>query len=537
MQTDKFDYIIVGGGTAGCVLANRLSANPANSVLVLEAGGRDTNLWIHVPVGYFKTMHNPKTDWCYRTEPDSGLNNRSISWPRGKVLGGSSAINGLLYVRGQKEDFDDWESAGNPGWSFDNMLPYFKKCEHQERGANDYHAENGMLKVSDMRIQREIGDAFISGANEIGIPHNNDFNGEVQEGVGYYQLTAWKGWRCSSAVGYLKPARKRPNLKVITNALTRRIIFDGKRAAAVEYRHGGKVRVSHADAEVILCAGAINSPQILMLSGVGNAQHLQPFQIPVVHNLPGVGENLHDHLQIRSVYRCSVKTLNDEINNFIYKMLIGLKYMAFRTGPMSMAASQIGIFTGSSPDVRRPDIQFHFQPLSSDSPGENVHDYSGITSSVTQLRPTSRGYLRLKSSKPEDYVAIHPNYLATELDQRVTVDAMKISRKIANSRAMSRLIEEEVLPGIGVESDEELLECARNIGETIYHPVSTCKMGPAADPMAVVDSRLRVYGLESLRVVDASIMPVITSGNTNAPVFAIAEKAADMILEDQLSAD
>lgn len=533
MESDNFTYIIVGGGTAGCVLANRLSANPSNSVLLLEAGARDTNPWIHIPVGYFKTMHNPKTDWCYQTEPDPGLNHRSISWPRGKVLGGSSSINGLLYLRGQKEDYDDWQSAGNPGWSYRDMLPYFIKCEHQERGADEFHGQNGMLKVSDMRVKRGVGDAFVRGATEIGIPFNHDFNGASQEGVGYFQLTAWKGRRCSASVGYLKPAKKRPNLKVITNALTRRILFDGNRASGIEYQQGEKHRISNADCEVILSAGAINSPQLLMLSGIGDPNHLQEFQIPVLRNLPGVGENLHDHLQIRSVYSCSVKTLNDEIRNPFYNVLIGLQYILYRTGPMTMAASQIGIFTRSQPHIGRADIQFHFQPLSSDSPGKGVHDFSGITSSVTQLRPTSRGHLRLKSSNPQDLVAIHPNYLATEEDQVTTVNAMKVSRRIATSEAMSAFIEKEVLPGDDVQTDEELLDCARNIGETIYHPVSTCKMGPKVDSMAVVDARLRVHGLENLRVVDGSIMPIITSGNTNAPVFAIAEKAADMILEDQ----
>lgn len=533
MQTETFNYIIVGGGTAGCVLANRLSDNPSNSVLMLEAGGRDINPWIHVPVGYFKTMHNPSTDWCYKTEPDPGLNGRSINWPRGKVLGGSSSINGLLYLRGQKEDYDDWEQAGNPGWSFDDILPYFIRCEHQERGPSEFHGDHGMLKVSDMRIERDIGRAFILGAQEIGIPYNEDFNGATQTGVGYFQLTAWKGRRCSSAVGYLRPATKRSNLKVVTRALTRRIVFEGARAVGVEYQQGDTRKTANANCEVILSAGAINSPHLLMLSGVGNADHLREFQVPVQHHLPGIGENLHDHLQIRSVYRCSVKTLNDEIRNPVYKMLIGLQYIAFRTGPMSMAASQIGIFTGSQLHIKRPDIQFHFQPLSSDSPGKGVHHYSGITSSVTQLRPTSRGHLRLKSTNPEDYIAIHPNYLATEEDQETTVNAMKVSRNIANTQAMSGFIDEEILPGDNVHSDDELLDCARNIGETIYHPVSTCKMGPASDTMAVVDARLRVYGLKGLRVVDASIMPVITSGNTNAPTFAIAEKAADMILEDQ----
>ena len=533
MQYDSFDYIIVGGGTAGCVLANRLTADRATSVLLLEAGGADTNPWIHIPVGYFKTMHNPNTDWCYRTESDPGLNGRSIKWPRGRVLGGSSSINGLLYVRGQKQDFNDWENAGNPGWSYDDMLAYFRKSEHQERGEDDYHGVGGPLKVSDMRIRRTIGDAFIQGAVEVGIPMNEDFNAARQNGVGYFQLTAWKGKRCSTAVGYLNPAKQRNNLKIVTRALTERIIFNAGRAVAVEYCHGGKTLTCKANKEVLLSAGAINSPHLLMLSGVGNAEHLKEFEIPVQINLPGVGENLHDHLQIRSVYRCSTKTLNDEIRNPFFKMMIGLQYLIKRSGPMSMAASQIGIFTGSTPEIQRPDIQFHFQPLSSDNPGAGVHAYSGVTSSVTQLRPTSRGSLRLKSKDPAQHIAIHPNYLATELDQTTTVNAMKVSRSIAMSSAMSKYVEEEVLPGEQVQSDDELLDCARNIGETIYHPVSTCKMGPASDTMAVVDARLRVHGIDRIRVIDASIMPAITSGNTTAPTVAIAEKAADMILEDQ----
>ncbi len=532
MTSKQFDFIIVGAGTAGCVLANRLSESPQNSVLLIEAGSRDTNPWIHIPVGYFKTMHNPKTDWCYQTEPDPGLNGRSIKWPRGKVLGGSSSINGLLYVRGQAQDYDDWANSGNPGWSFQDMLPYFKKSEHQERGADEYHGIGGNLKVSDMRLKRGIGEAFIQGAVEIGIPRTDDFNGGSQQGAGYYQLTAWKGRRCSSAAGYLKPVRNRRNLTVLTNSLTCGIGIENKQAVTIDIKRNGQTETYRANREIILSAGSLNTPQILMLSGVADENHLKEFQIDVKHHLPGVGRNLQDHLQIRSVYRCSVKTLNDEIRNPFFRMLIGLRYFAFRTGPMSMAASQIGIFTNSSPEIKRPDIQFHFQPLSSDSPGEGVHDYSGITSSITQLRPTSRGHLHLKSIDPEEHVAIHPNYLNTELDQVTAVNGMLVSRRIAQSNAMAKFVEAEVLPGESVQGFDELLDCARNIGETIYHPTGTCKMGPRSDSQAVVDTRLKVHGISSLRIVDASIMPTLTSGNTNAPVFAIAEKAADMILED-----
>ena len=532
MSENSFDYIIVGAGTAGCVLANRLSQNPANSVLLIEAGGKDWNPWIHIPVGYFKTMHHPNTDWCYTTESDPGLNNRSINWPRGKVLGGSSSINGLIYIRGQKEDYDDWAEAGNSGWSYREMLPYFKKCEHQQRGQSEYHGVGGHLKVSDMRIRRSIGEAFINGAQEIGIPLTDDFNGKEQRGVGYYQLTAWNGRRCSSAVGYLKPVRNRSNLKVMTKAIVEKLLFDGNQVTGVQVSCAGNSASLKATREVLLCAGAINSPQLLMLSGIGDGDELQPFQIPIKHHLPGVGKNLQDHLQIRSVYQCNVPTLNDEVRNPLRRMLIGLRYILFRTGPMSMAASQIGIFTNTVENTTRPDIQFHFQPLSSDSPGKGVHDYSGITSSVTQLRPTSRGWLQLRSGSPQDYLTIHPNYLDTELDQRTAVNGIRISRQIAFSSAMKNFIDREVLPGSDVNSYDELLDCARNIGETIYHPAGTCKMGPLDDPGAVVDSQLKVYGIDRLRVVDASIMPVISSGNTNAPTFAIAEKAADMILND-----
>lgn len=532
MTEETYDYVIVGAGTAGCILANRLSANRDVSVLLLEAGGKDISPWIHVPVGYFKTMHDPKTDWCYRIEPDPGLNGRSIAWPRGKVLGGSSSINGLLYVRGQKEDYDSWAKLGNAGWSFQDILPYFIKCEDQQRGESEYHGVGGNLKVSDMRVKRQICEAFIAGAAEIGIPATDDFNGANQEGAGYYQLTTRNGLRCSTATGYLRQAKSRSNLKIVTNALTRQIQFEGNRATGVKYSRSGAVERAVANREILLCAGAINSPQLLMLSGVGEAAHLREFAIPVVKDLPGVGGNLHDHLQIRAVYRCNVPTLNNDIRNPLRKALIGLQYIVTRKGPMTMAASQVGIFTRTEPDLERPDIQFHFQPLSSDSPGEGVNDFAGITSSITQLRPESRGSIRLKSADPEEYPAIHANYLDAQLDQQVVIKGMRISRQVAASGAMSKYVVEEKIPGEAIQSDEELLDCARSIGETIYHPVSTCKMGPKSDSGAVVDERLRVYGLDGLRVVDGSIMPVITSGNTNAPIAAIAEKAADMIIAD-----
>ncbi|MGD1877884.1 MAG: GMC family oxidoreductase [Kiloniellaceae bacterium] len=526
-----YDYIVVGGGAAGCVLANRLSADPAKRVLLLEAGGRDWNPWIHVPVGYFKTMHDPRTDWCYKTEPDEGLNGRRLDWPRGKVLGGSSSINGLLYIRGQKEDYAQWRQLGNTGWSFDDVLPYFKRSEDQERGADDYHGSGGPLAVSNMRIRRELCDKFIEAAGELGIPPSDDFNGAAQEGAGYFQLTAKNGRRCSTAVGYLNPARKRPNLEIVTHAQPERVLFEGRRAVGVAYRRKGEACEARCRGEVILSAGAIGSPQILMLSGVGPGAHLQDLEIPVVHDLSGVGRNLQDHLQVRMVFKTKVPiTMNDQVHNPVKKMLMGLDYIFFRRGPLSMGASQVCVFARTGPHTQTPDIQFHLQPLSADKPGEGLHKFSAFTSSTCQLRPESRGTIALRSPHASDYPAIHPNYLATVKDQQVTVAGMKMSRAFAATDTLAPLIESELSPGIAAASDEQLLEAARNISQTIYHPVGTCKMG--ADDTAVVDERLRVRGLEGLRVVDASIMPTLVSGNTNAPTIMIAEKASDMILAD-----
>ena len=526
-----YDYIVVGAGSAGCVLANRLSADPATRVLLLEAGGRDWNPWIHIPVGYFKTMHNPGTDWCYKTEPDKGLNGRRLDWPRGKVLGGSSSINGLLYIRGQKEDYDLWRQLGNTGWSYEDVLPYFVRSEDQERGADDYHGVGGPLAVSDMRIRRELCDKFIEAAGELGIPPSDDFNGAAQEGAGYFQLTARNGRRCSTAVGYLKPAKQRPNLTVITHAQTERVLFEGRRAVGIAYRRKGVPQEARCRGEVILSAGAIGSPQILLLSGVGPGAQLQGFDIPVIRDLPGVGRNLQDHLQVRMVFKTKVPiTMNDQVHNSIKKMLMGLDYIFFRRGPLTMGASQVCVFTRTTPEAATPDIQFHLQPLSADKPGEGLHRFSAFTSSTCQLRPESRGVIELRSPFAQDYPAIHPNYLATVKDQQVTVAGMKLSRAIAATSTLAPLIESELSPGIEAASDAQLLEAARNISQTIYHPVGTCKMGP--DETAVVDERLRVRGLQGLRVVDASIMPTLVSGNTNAPTIMIAEKASDMILAD-----
>lgn len=526
----QYDFIIVGAGSAGCVLANRLSADPAYRVLLLEAGGADINPWIHIPVGYFKTMHNPATDWCYKTEPDIGIAGRSLQWPRGKVLGGSSSLNGLLYVRGQPQDYDHWAELGNKGWSFEEVLPYFKKSEDQEHGADAYHGVGGPQKVSDLRLRRPIAEFFIKAATQVGIPFNKDYNGETQEGVSYFQQTAHKGFRWSTARGFLRPARKRANLTVLTRAQTTRLLFEGTKAVGVEYLKGGRLHQAMAAREVILSAGAIGSPQILQLSGVGPKALLDKVGVPLVKDLPGVGRNLQDHLQIRLVFKTSQRTLNDEVNNIFKQAWVGLQYVLTRTGPLTLAASQVAIFTRSNPHVERPDIQFHMQPLSADKPGDGAHKFSAFTSSVCQLRPYSRGYLEIRSRDPLQHPAIHPNYLSDERDHQVAIDGIKVARRISQAPALAPHIIDEFVPGRQYQSDEELLEAARKYSQTIYHPTSTCKMGH--DDMAVVDDRLRVHGIGHLRVVDASIMPEIVSGNTNAPTIMIAEKGADMILED-----
>ncbi len=529
----EYDYIIVGAGSAGCVLANRLSADSSKSVLLLEAGGRDSNPWIHIPVGYFRTLHNPKTDWCYKSDPDPGLNGRSLDWPRGKVLGGSSSINGLLYIRGQKEDFDYWRQLGNEGWSYDDVLPYFRRAEDQERGADAYHGTGGPLAVTDMRTRRDVCEALIAAAEEIGIPRNDDFNGARQEGAGYFQLTARNGKRCSASTAYLRPVRSRRNLTVQTHALAERLLFDAgdtQRAAGIAFRVGQARREARvrSGGEVILSAGAIGSPQILQLSGIGPGALLQSLEIPVRRDLPGVGESLQDHLQVRSVYEVNVPTLNDEINSPARRIAIGLRYAAARRGPMAMGASQVCIFCRTRPELATPDIQFHFQPLSADKPGLDMHPFSGITMSVCQLRPESRGRIAIRSPDPAAHPAIQPNYLSAPLDRRTVVDGLKVTRKLVDSPALSKFVLREHLPGRDIQSDEQLLEAARNNSQTIYHPTSSCRMGK--DSMAVVDPALRVRDMRGLRVVDASAMPAIVSGNTNAPTIMMAEKASDLIL-------
>ncbi|MAC79561.1 MAG: choline dehydrogenase [Rhodobacteraceae bacterium] len=532
MDRLRADYVIVGGGSAGCVIANRLSADPSVRVVLLEAGGRDWNPWIHVPVGYFKTMHNPSVDWCYRTEPDPGLNGRQLDWPRGKVLGGSSSLNGLLYVRGQPQDYDGWRDMQLPGWGWDDVLPLFRRSERQERGADEFHGVDGELSVSNMRLTRPICDAWVQAAVNEGYPFNSDYNGARQEGVGYFQLTTRNGLRCSSAVAFLNPARKRDNLTIVTRAHVTRIGIEDGRATGVHYRlPDGSEQFVQADGEVILSAGAIGSPQILMVSGVGEAAQLAEHGITVRHDLHGVGKNLQDHLQARLVYRCNEPTLNDEGRSLTGRARIALKYAMFRAGPMTMAASLATGFVRTPLAGETPDVQFHVQPWSADSPGEGVHPYSAFTMSVCQLRPESAGEIRLKSPDPAHAPAIHPNYLATELDQKTIVEGIKIARRIAQTDPLKSKIEREQQPANNPQTDAEILEWARNFSTTIYHPTGTCRMGH--DSGAVVDERLRVHGVRGLRVADCSIMPRIVSGNTNAPAIMIGEKLSDLVIEDR----
>ncbi len=527
----EFDYVIVGAGSAGCVLANRLSADGRNSVLLLEAGPKDTNLWIHVPLGYGKLFKEKTVNWMYQTEPEPGLDGRSVFQPRGKVLGGSSSINGLLYVRGQHEDYDRWRQRGNAGWGYDDVLPYFRKAENQQRGADKYHGAGGPLPVSDWRHADPLSEAFVVAAAQTGIPTNPDFNGASQEGAGFFQTTTQRGRRASTAYSYLRPAKNRSNLHIETSALAQRVLFEGRRARAIEYRQSGALRTARARKEILVSGGAYNSPQLLQLSGVGPAELLKQHGIDIVLDAPGVGNDLQDHLQVRLVTRCSQPvTLNDILNHPVRRVMAGARYAAFRKGPLTIAAGTSGAFFKTNPRLATPDIQIHFLPFSTDRMGEKLHSFSAFSASVCQLRPESRGSLRIKSADPAVPPEIRINYLATETDRTAFIEGFKILRKILAAPALKPYAVDEILPGPGVTSDEDILAFCRQTGSTVYHPTSTCRMGN--DPLAVVDQRLRVRGIEGLRVVDASVMPDLMSGNTNAPTIMIAEKASDMILED-----
>ena len=527
----NYDYVVVGGGTAGCVLANRLTDGGKHSVLLLEAGPEDRYPWIHIPIGYGKTMFHPVYNWGFHTDPDPGMDGRRIYWPRGRCLGGSSSINGLIYVRGQPEDYDRWAAAGNRGWGWRDVLPYFVRSEGNQRGASAAHGADGPLKCSDIGEKHELMEAIIAGAGELGVPRTDDFNGGVQEGVGYYQLFTHNGWRCSTAVAYLKPARGRAGLAVETNAQATRVLIEQGRASGVEYRRGGETRTARARREVILAAGALQSPQLLLLSGVGPGAHLAELGVPVVHELPGVGENLQDHLQLRLLFRCSKPiTTNDDLASWWRSMKIGLKWLLTRKGPLAIGINQGGLFTRVMPQSASPDIQFHFATLSADMAGAKPHPFPGFTMSVCQLRPSSRGHVRLASRDPMAAPSMQPYYLSTEEDRACAVASLRFARRLAATKSLSPYVVEELRPGAAVQGDDELLAFARAYGATIFHPSGTCRMGH--DAMAVVDDRLRVRGIGGLRVVDCSIMPTLVSGNTNAPVVMIAEKASDMILED-----
>jgi len=527
-----YDYIVIGAGSAGCVLADRLSASGEYSVLLLEAGGKDRNIWIHVPLGYGRTFFNPTVNWMFETEPQPGLNGRRIAQPRGKGLGGSSSINGLLYVRGQREDYDGWRDLGNRGWGYEDVLPMFKRSEDQQRGANPWHGTGGPLPVTDLPEKHPISEAFIAAGVNAGLPHNPDFNGERQEGVGPFQATARRGLRYSTAKAFLRRALKRPNLDLLMRAQVTRILFDGVRASGVAFVQEDKPTEVSARREIILSAGAIQSPHILQLSGIGPGGLLSQYGIPVVKDLPGVGENLQDHVQARFIFETKKKiTLNDDMANPLRQIRMGLNYMLTRKGPLGWWAGIAGAFIKTRPDLDRPDIQFHLYPFSTDRKDKPVlHPFSAFTLTVCQVRPYSRGYVRIKSADPLVPPAISPNYLSDPRDAKVLAAGMQMAKKVAAAEPLASMIKSEKEPGPSVRSDEDLLSFLRAKAMSVYHPVGTCRMGH--DENAVVDDELKVHGVFGLRVVDASIMPTLISGNTNAPSIMIGEKGAELVLRD-----
>lgn len=530
----EYDYIIAGAGSAGCVLANRLSADPKNRVLLLEGGGRDNWIWFHIPVGYLFAIGNPRSDWLFTTQAEPGLNGRKLAYPRGKVLGGSSAINAMIYMRGQARDYDGWRQMGLTGWGWDDVLPVFMKHEDHERPPNDLHGQGGEWRVEYPRLRWDILDRVRDAAEEAGIAKIDDFNAGDNTGSSYFQVNQKRGRRWSAARGFLRPALKRPNLRVETAALVEKVKIEDGKAVAILYRKDGRLVLAKAKGEIVLSAGAVASPGILERSGIGDAERLKGHGIePVLHS-PGVGENLQDHLQIRPIYKVTgIKTLNDVYANLFRRGLMGLDYAFRRRGPLTMAPSQVGAFVRSSPEYETANLEFHFQPLSLDNWGQGLHPFAAFTASVCNLRPSSRGSIHVSGPAAADAPAIQPNYLSTEEDKRVAVDSLKWARRIVSQKALEPYQPEEYKPGAHISSDEEMLVSAGDLGTTIFHPVGTARMGIDGDERAVLDERLRVRGVRGLRVVDASVMPTITSGNTNSPTIMIAEKGAGMILQDR----
>ena len=538
----SFDYIVIGAGTAGCLLANRLSADPKRRVLLLEAGGDDNYIWVHIPVGYLYCIGNPRTDWMYFTEPDPGLNGRKLRYPRGKVLGGCSSINGMIYMRGQSRDYAKWVDAGNPGWSWDECLPYYTRHESHWTldggGADALHGSSGEWRVEKQRLSWEILSAFADAAVEAGIPRTEDFNRGSNEGVGYFEVNQRRGVRWSATKAFLRPAMSRKNLVVKIKAPTTRLLIETKngvkRCAGVEFIENGTVRKALTTREVVMAAGSIGTPQILQLSGVGSSDLLDQHGIITIHELPGVGENLQDHLQIRTVFKvANTRTLNVIAHSLLGKAMIGLEYLVNRSGPMSMSPSQLGLFTRSNASQPHPNIEYHVQPLSLDAFGDPLHDFNAFTASVCNLNPTSRGHVRIRTGHWGDAPAIQANYLSTEADRKVAAESVRVTRNIVHQPALAKYTPQEFKPGTQYQTDDELARLAGDIASTIFHPIGTCKMGPESDPTAVVDAQLRVHGIAGLRIADASVMPTITSGNTNSPTLMIAERAAEWMLAEK----